>query len=69
MKDYYTILHTNPKFPINFCLRRPGGTLFVKPAPVKHLDPVKHPQKLLIKVAMLCNLKESMQTMTAFGSF
>ena len=39
------------------------GALFEKTAP---LDP---PQKLLIKAVMLCNLKESMQTMTAFGSF
>jgi hypothetical protein len=27
--------------------------------------PVKHPQKLLIKAVIVCNLKESMQTMTA----
>jgi hypothetical protein len=26
-------------------------------------------QKLLIKAVMVCNLEESMQTMTAFGSF
>jgi hypothetical protein len=30
---------------------------------------VKHLQKLLIKAVMICNLKESMQTLTAFGSF
>ncbi|MFC2146201.1 hypothetical protein ACFLRT_02440 [Acidobacteriota bacterium] len=41
----------------------PGGTLFEKTVPVKH------PQKLFIKAVMICSLKESMQTMTAFGSF
>jgi len=39
------------------------GALFEKTAP---LDP---PQKLLIKAVMLCSVKESMQTMTAFGLF
>ena len=46
-----------------------GGALFEKTAPVKHLDPVKHLQKLLIKAVMICSVKGSMQTMTAFGSF
>jgi hypothetical protein len=39
------------------------GALFEKIAP---LDP---PQKLLIKAVMVCSVKESMQTMTALGSF
>jgi hypothetical protein len=39
------------------------GTLFEKTVP---LDPL---QKLLIKAVMVWSLKESRQTMTAFGSF
>jgi hypothetical protein len=30
--------------------------------------PEPPPQKILVKAVMLCNLKESMQTMTVFGS-
>jgi hypothetical protein len=36
-----------------FCLRRPGGALFEKTAPVTHLDPL---QKLFIKVTVICSL-------------
>jgi hypothetical protein len=39
------------------------GALFEKTAP---LDP---PQKLFIKAVTVCNFKEFMQTMTAFGLF
>jgi hypothetical protein len=45
----------------------PGVALFEKTAPVKHLDPPA--KNFWLETVMACNLKESMQTMTAFGSF
>jgi hypothetical protein len=51
--------------PISICASGGQGDSFRENRPVKHLDPL---QKLLIKAFMVCNLNESMQTMTAFGS-